>query len=220
MSTKAQGASGLGLDAQRSSVRAYLNGGQWTLVDEFTEVESGKRSDRAELGKAIARCRREGATLVIAKLDRLSRDLAFIANLMDSGIEFVAVDNPTANKLTVHILAAVAQAEREAISARTKEALAQAKARGVKLGNDGSHLTDEGRRIGAQRSARIRHQKAVDAYSDIIETVFFLRKNGCSYRDIARKLNNDGRLTRNGAKFIASTIKRMLDKFYKINIRA
>jgi DNA invertase Pin-like site-specific DNA recombinase len=88
---------------------SYLNGGRWTLVDEFTEVESGKRNDRPELEKALAACKRQKAKLVIAKLDSLSKNLAFIATLMDSGVEFVAVDNPHANKLTVHILAAVAQ---------------------------------------------------------------------------------------------------------------
>jgi DNA invertase Pin-like site-specific DNA recombinase len=112
----------------------YLNGGAWELVGEFTEIESGKHSDRPELAKAITACRKQRARLVIAKLDRLSRNLAFIATLMESGVEFVAVDNPTANKLTVHILAAVAQHEREMISERTKAALAAAKARGTKLG--------------------------------------------------------------------------------------
>lgn len=212
VSTKAQGASGLGLDAQRSSVRAYLNGGAWTLVDEFTEVESGKRADRIELGKAIARCRREGATLVIAKLDRLSRDLAFIANLMESGIEFVAVDNPTANKLTVHILAAVAQAEREAISARTKAALAEAKNRGVKLGTDGQFLTDEGRRKGAARSAKAQRTTAMKAYDDLAETVRSMHEAGASLRAIANKLNEDGYRTREGAEFKAPTIQRILKR--------
>jgi DNA invertase Pin-like site-specific DNA recombinase len=108
----------------------YLNGGAWELVGEFTEVESGKKSDRPELTRAIEACRKHKARLVIAKLDRLSRNLAFVATLMDSGVEFVAVDNPHANKLTIHILAAVAEHEREAISERTKAALAAAKARG------------------------------------------------------------------------------------------
>jgi DNA invertase Pin-like site-specific DNA recombinase len=115
VSTDRQGKSGLGLDAQREAVMNYLNGGRWTLVDEFTEVESGKRNDRPELVKALAACKKQKAKLVIAKLDRLSRNLAFIATLMDSGVEFVAVDNPHANKLTIPILAAVAQHEREII---------------------------------------------------------------------------------------------------------
>jgi DNA invertase Pin-like site-specific DNA recombinase len=130
VSTDKQGKSGLGLEAQREAVMNYLNGGRWTLVDEFTEVESGKRNDRPELEMALAACKRQKAKLVIAKLDRLGRNLAFIATLMESGVEFVAVDNPHANKLTVHILAAVAQHEREMISERTKAALQAAKKRG------------------------------------------------------------------------------------------
>lgn len=114
-----------------------MNGGRWKLVGEFTEVESGKRADRPELEKALAACKKQKAKLVIAKLDRLSRNLAFIATLMESGVEFVAVDNPHANKLTVHILAAVAQHEREMISERTKAALQAAKKRGQRLGNPG-----------------------------------------------------------------------------------
>src|SRR3974377_144417 len=134
VSTDRQGKSGLGLRAQRETIMNYLNGGRWTLVGEFTEVESGKRADRPELEKALAACKKQRAKLVIAKLDRLSRNLAFISTLMESGVEFVAVDNPHANKLTVHILAAVAQHEREMISDRTKAALAAAKARGKRLG--------------------------------------------------------------------------------------
>ena len=112
-----------------------LNGSAWELVGEFTEVESGKKSERPELARAMDACRKHKARLVIAKLDRLSRNLAFTATLMESGVEFVAADMPFANKLTIHILAAVAEHEREAISERTKAALAAAKARGTRLGN-------------------------------------------------------------------------------------
>jgi DNA invertase Pin-like site-specific DNA recombinase len=134
VSTDRQGRSGLGLEAQQKAVMDYLNGGAWELVGEFVEVESGKKSDRPELTRALDACRKHKARLVIAKLDRLSRNLAFVATLMESGVEFVAVDNPHANKLTIHILAAVAEHEREAISERTKVALAAAKARGTRLG--------------------------------------------------------------------------------------
>src|SRR6185369_13986627 len=135
VSTAKQGASGLGLDAQRSAVTDYLDGGNWQLAAEFVEVESGRKNDRPELAKALATCRRTGAALIIAKLDRLARNVAFVSNLMEAGVEFTAVDFPTANRLTIHILAAVAEHEREMISARTKAALAAAKARGTKLGN-------------------------------------------------------------------------------------
>ena len=135
----------------------YLNGGRWYLVAEFTEVESGKRNDRPELEKALAACKKQKAKLVIAKLDRLSRNLAFIATLMDSGVEFIAVDNPHANKLTVHILAAVAQHEREIISARTSAALKAAKARGKRLGNP--KLSE------ARRHAAVAKKEKADRYS-------------------------------------------------------
>jgi DNA invertase Pin-like site-specific DNA recombinase len=149
VSTDRQGKSGLGLEAQRKSVLDFLDGGRWSLVAEFTEVESGKRSDRPQLAKSLDVCRRQKAKLVIAKLDRLSRNLAFIATLMESGVEFVAVDNPHANKLTVHILAAVAQHEREMISERTKAALSAARARGTR------HRGAEGEReaVCGQRAA-------------------------------------------------------------------
>src|SRR3954447_15475515 len=122
VSTAKQGASGLGLEAQREAVAGYLNGGNWQLAAEFTEVESGRRTDRPELAKALAACRRIGATLIIAKLDRLARNVAFVSNLMESGVEFVAVDFPTANRLTIHILAAVAEHEAAMTSTRTKAA--------------------------------------------------------------------------------------------------
>src|ERR1700730_17547257 len=136
VSTDRQGKSVLGLEAQRRAVLDYLNGGRWQLAAEFVEVESGKRSDnRPELEKALAACKKQKAKLGIAKLDRLSRNVAFISALMNSGVEFIAADMPHANKLTIHILAAVAEHEREMISERTKAALQAAKARGKVLGN-------------------------------------------------------------------------------------
>ena len=133
VSTARQGQSGLGLDAQRNAVLTFINGDA-ALIEEFTEVESGKKANRPQLAEAIRACKRHKAVLAIAKLHRLARNVAFIANLMEAGIEFVAVDMPYANRLTVHILAAVAEHEREMISARTKAALQAAKARGIKLG--------------------------------------------------------------------------------------
>jgi DNA invertase Pin-like site-specific DNA recombinase len=141
VSTDQQGRSGLGLEAQQKAVTDYLNGGNWSVIAEFTEVEMGKRNDRPQLEHALASCRKHKAKLVIAKLDRLSRNLAFIAALMDSSIEFVAVDNPHATRLTLHILAAVAEHEREMIAARTKAALQASKARGTRLGRNGVEKT-------------------------------------------------------------------------------
>ena len=134
VSTDRQGRSGLGLEAQRAAVTEYLNGGAWRLVAEVVEIESGKRNDRVRLAEALNLCRAHRATLVIAKLDRLSRDAAFLMNLEAAGIEFVAVDMPNANRVTVRIMAVIAEEERRMISARTKAALAAAKARGMALG--------------------------------------------------------------------------------------
>ena len=135
VSTDKQGRSGLGLEAQREAVARHVQSVSGLIVAEMQEVESGKRADRPQLLAAISACRVRRATLVIAKLDRLTRNVAFLANLMESGIEFVACDNPHATRFTIHILAAVAEHEREMISARTTAALAAAKARGVRLGN-------------------------------------------------------------------------------------
>ena len=135
VSTAKQGRSGLGLDAQRSAVEAFCASRGWVKLEEYKEQESGKRNDRPELAKALHHAKVSGATLVIAKLDRLSRNVAFLAQLQEAGVDFVAADMPDANELTIHIMAAMAQAERKAISKRTKEALAAAKARGTKLGN-------------------------------------------------------------------------------------
>src|SRR3954454_25023137 len=123
VSTDRQGRSGLGLEAQREAVQSYLDGGSWSLAAEVTEVESGKRNDRPELDRALRLCRLYGATLVVAKLDRLARNVVFISKLMESGVEFVAVDFPRVNSLTIHILAAVAEHEAAMISQRTRAAL-------------------------------------------------------------------------------------------------
>ena len=141
VSTIGQGESGLGLEAQRMAVRAYLATNLTAeLVAEFTEIESGKKKNRPELAEAVRLCKRMEATLVIAKLDRLARNVHFVSGLMETNVNFVACDNPHANRLMVHMLAAFAEHEREMISQRTKEGLAAARARGVILGVNGSAL--------------------------------------------------------------------------------
>jgi DNA invertase Pin-like site-specific DNA recombinase len=192
VSTDKQGASGLGLEAQRKAVADYLNGGKWSLAQEFIEIESGKRSDRPQLAAALAACKKLKAKLVVAKLDRLARNVAFTAKLMESGVEFVAADMPFANKLTIHILAAVAEHEREAISDRTKAALAAAKARGVKLG--GPKLKE------AQRNGHATNREKADVFAantrPVIEQI---RKSGIrSLRGIAAALNARGVPTSRG----------------------
>ena len=133
---RSRGRCGLGLEAQRAAVETWLNGGNWQLVEEVVEIESGKsHRNRPGLARALEACRRYGAKLIISRLDRLSRDPVFLLSLRDAGIDFIAVDMPNANRMTVGVMALVAEQEREAISQRTKAALAAAKARGVKLGN-------------------------------------------------------------------------------------
>ena len=206
VSSDRQGKSGLGLAAQRQAVMSYLDGGRWALVDEFTEVESGKRNDRPELVKALGACKKQKAKLVIAKLDRLSRNLAFIATLMDSGVEFVAVDNPHANKLTVHILAAVAQHEREIISARTSAALKAAKARGKRLGNP--KLSD------ARRLAVAARKDSADRYSaNVLPVIREIQASGVkSLRAIARALAARGVPTARGGSWTAVQVSDILER--------
>jgi DNA invertase Pin-like site-specific DNA recombinase len=199
VSTDRQGRSGLGLDAQKKAVSDYLNGGGWTLEGEFTEIETGKRADRPELQKALALCRRRRAKLVIAKLDRLSRNVAFIATLMDSRAEFIAVDNPHATRLTIHILAAVAEHEREMIAARTKAALQAAKARGVRLG-----------RNGAERLAPEYRAVAVARARQLAPTLTELKDRGLSSRAMADELNNRGIRPPKGGKWHAASVLRVV----------
>lgn len=200
VSTERQGRSGLGLDAQRKAVADYLNGGSWTVAAEFTEVESGSRDDRPELAKAIKACRLYGAKLVIAKLDRLSRDVHFLTGLEKAGIRFVAADMPEANEMVVHMMAVVAQAERKMISARTKAALAAAKARGQKLGGlrpNSPVLTAEHARKGGE----VRRARAESRAADLAPTIAELQAQGVtSFGALARALTERGIPTARGGR--------------------
>jgi len=208
VSTERQGQSGLGLEAQESAVLEYLNGGGWQLVGRFVEVESGKRNDRPELARALATCRRLGATLVIAKLDRLARNVAFVANLMESGVEFVACDFPQANPLTIHILAAVAEHEREMISQRTKAALAAAKARGVRLGNP--NITAEVQAKGAVAGLAARQRKAATRAADLQPIIAKIKAAGTtSLRAIAAELAARGIPAPRGGRWSATAVMRV-----------
>ena len=206
VSTDRQGKSGLGLEAQREAVQSYLNGGRWELIAEFTEVESGKRNDRPELEKAIAVCKKRRAKLVIAKLDRLSRNLAFIATLIDSGAEFVAVDNPHANKLTVHILAAVAQHEREMISQRSKDALQAAKARGRRLGSPALER--------ALPLAIAANKAAAERYAaNVVPIIRQIQASGVnSFRGVARALTARGVKSARGGAWTARQVINVLER--------
>jgi DNA invertase Pin-like site-specific DNA recombinase len=204
VSTQRQGQSGLGLEAQRAAVATWLNGGDWTLVEEHVEIESGKRDDnRPALAKAFDACRAFNAKLVIAKLDRLSRDAHFLLGLDKAGVEFVAVDMPHANRLTVGIMALVAEQEREAISQRTKAALAAAKARGTKLGKPkGTPVpgSDVGRVNGAKANAA--NAQAFAARLRPILDQF----SGMSANAAAQELSQRGYTTARSGKWSATQV--------------
>jgi len=211
VSTDKQGQSGLGLEAQQKAVADFLNGGKSSLIKEYTEVESGKINSRPQLAEAIQNCRAYGAKLVIAKLDRLSRDAHFLLGLEEAGIDFVAADMPNANRLTVGIMAMVAEEERRMISKRTKDALAAAKARGTKLGgNRGVVPIWECSALGIAAIQK----RARDRAADIAPIIRALQTAGAeSLRAIARGLNQAGIPTARGqGKWSAKQVARVLER--------
>jgi DNA invertase Pin-like site-specific DNA recombinase len=215
VSTKGQGESGLGIEAQRTAVEAYARQSGGTLLMCYTEVESGKLADRPELAKALAHARRAKATLVVAKLDRLARNVEFLARVLNAGTEFVACDIPSANRLTLHIMAAVAEAEAKAISDRTKAALAAYKARGGKLGAElrqCRNLTQEARKKGAHRAGLAVAKAAAEAYADLVPMMKDCRAGGMTLGAIADKLNAEGHTTRRGKSWNAVQVARVLER--------
>lgn len=212
VSTARQGSSGLGLDAQRAAVEALCASRGWELIaPPFQEVESGKRDDRPELLKALDRAKLTGARLVIAKLDRLSRDAVFLLTLQKSGVAFCAADMPDANELTVGIMALVAQAERKAISTRTREALSAAKARGQRLGNPNGAAAF--RRAGKGTTAALEAVSTnADARAAQLQPVLQrLRAAGvASLSGIAAALNDEGILTARGGRWHASSVRNLV----------
>lgn len=217
VSTARQGASGLGLEAQRETITRHI--GQGELLAEFVEVESGKVDERPQLRAALAMCRRQRATLVFAKLDRLARSVRFIAELMESGVEFVACDLPAANRLTLHIMAAMAEHEREMISQRTKAALAAKKARGEALGfanpkrTDAQSCGEKGRDKAVIASAAVRGEKADARAADIHPVIEDVQTTGItSLRGIADELNRRGERTARGGLWKAESVRRVLHR--------
>jgi DNA invertase Pin-like site-specific DNA recombinase len=210
VSTQKQGASGLGLEAQEEAVRTYLKGGHWRLIGEFKEIESGTRNSRPALGDALALCRIHNATLIIAKLDRLARNVAFISNLMESGVEFTAVDFPQANRLTIHILAAVAEHEAAMVSTRTKSALAAARARGLVLGGDRGNIAAQAKN-GARASASVRCAAAAKRAADLLPAIRYAQSQGASsLREIAATLNEREIPAARGGQWSAVQVQRVL----------
>lgn len=194
VSTARQGASGLGLEAQQAAVQAYAAAQGLAIVAEYVEVESGKRTDRPQLAAAMAACALHRATLVIAKLDRLARNVHFISGLMEAGIDFVACDMPHANRLTLHLMAAMAEHEAAAISARTIAALAASKARGARLGNpNGAAALLAGCKDAAAASAASRRTAAADRAAAVRPLLNQLTAEGiATARAAATELNRRG----------------------------
>ena len=208
VSTQKQGQSGLGLEAQHEAVARYVaqNGG--AVLAEYQEIESGKKADRPELARALERCRLTNAVLVVAKLDRLTRDVSFLCKLRDGGVDFVAVDNPHANRLTVTILVAVAEEERNLISARTRAALQAARARGVHLGNPaGARAFGERAGKGGPEAMQAKADKFARSLAGI---VLPLKAEGLSLRQIAARLNEECIVTATGKAWQAATVRNLL----------
>lgn len=206
VSTDRQGKSGLGLEAQKSVVDGFVSQSGGRLVKEYVEVESGKRNSREQLRCALEECKQEGATLVIAKLDRLARNVHFISGLIESGVPFRAVDMPEANRFVLHIMAAVAEHEGRAISERTKAALSAAKARGVKLGKSCQALA-------AKKIAD------ADAYSEKLGPLIQQHKaSGLSVRKIADRLNFDKVPSYTGGQWHSSTVQRVWKRYENRNL--
>ncbi len=210
VSTEKQGRSGLGLEAQRKAVDDFLNGGRWRVIAEFVEVESGSRNGRPKLAEALSLCRLHGAVLVIAKLDRLSRDAHFLLGLQKANVRFVAADMPEANEMVVGIMAVVAQAERKMISARTKAALAAAKARGVQLGRPENLRNQEvGRVQGRAKRTALAAARSADLQPIIADVQ---ASGGLSLRQIAAGLNQRGIPTARGGAWSAVQVQRVLER--------
>lgn len=194
VSTTRQGESGLGIEAQRNAVTDYLSRSGGQLIAEYVEVESGSKKARPILVNSISHARQNGSVLLIAKLDRLGRNVAFVSSLMESGVEFLAVDAPYANRLMIHILSAFAEHERELISQRTKDALRAAKARGVKLGVNGAILAARNRDGALEHAALMRGS---------VESA--VRSGATTLAGLSIALNRDGFRTRAGALWQVGT---------------
>lgn len=218
VSTKAQQNSGLGLDAQSNAVASYASANGKEIIAHYVEQESGGNNERPELNKAIARAKREKAQLTIAKLDRLSRNLAFIAQLMESGVPFVCCDMPFATPLTLHIMGAMAEHEKKMVSDRTIASLKEAKKRGVLLGSAReNHWTekniprrDEALARGRKKSAMLRHKTAKEQWNDVLPLVRKLFRKNLTYLEIGKELERLNYKPVRGEHWHATTVQRLL----------
>ena len=210
VSTDKQGASGLGLEAQRAALQAHVSG-RGEMIAEFLEVESGKDNSRPELQRALQEAKRKGAVLLIAKLDRLARNVAFIATLLEAGVEIEAADLPHANRFVMHIMAAVAEEEARAISARTKAALQAAKARGVALGAHNPAVR-KGLEAGQERSIATRKADADAHAATVAPLLRDYQRKGLSLRQMAEELNARAIPTARGGQWHAATVRNALQR--------
>lgn len=219
VSTPRQGESGLGLEAQIKAVKEYARSVGGRVVAVYEEIESGKKARRPELLKALAHARRIKGTLVVAKLDRLTRNVAFMCALLESGADFVCCDVPLANKLTMHLLAAVAEHETEMISQRTKAALAAYRARGGLLGAErpNCRLSKEKLKAGRKLGIIAKQAKAIRAYDDLMPMILEMRSRHVAYREIARVLTIHGHTTRNGKIWNGVLVRRVI-RYYRRKI--
>lgn len=214
VSTQRQGESGLGLEAQQASVQAFVQQRGGEVLSEFVEVESGRKADRPQLEAALAEAKRQGAVLLIAKLDRLARNVAFISTLLESGAEVQAADMPEANKFMLHIMAAVAEQEAEAISARTKAALQAAKARGVALGWAIPSRAGEAK-LAAEKGTKIAAAQRIeqaDTFAERLRPIVASIADGASLRDIAQELNARGIFTPRGKAWQAASVRNLMKR--------
>jgi len=208
-----QGVSGLGLDGQKTSIDSYCSSNGIEIVREYVEIESGNNDARPELAKALAFARRAKAVLIVAKLDRLARSVAFVDGIMRSGVDFRAVDVPDANRMVLHILAAVGEAEARSISERTTTALKVAKLRGVKLGSHrAGHPTLSVDALAAGRAlgASTMRSKAVRGVADLLPDMLAMRAAGATLQAIADTLNRDGQVTRGDRAWRPTQVARVL----------
>lgn len=215
VSTDKQGESGLGLEAQQDAIRDHAKRTNATVVAEYREVETGKRADRPELAKAIRHAKRAKGILVVAKLDRLARNVAFTAALLESKVKFVCCDMPNANETTIQLYAVMAEDESRRISQRTKDALKVYKARGGLLGASRPEcrkLTPEARAKGVLKSAKVRRQEVIELFADLLPIAQDMRAQGATLQTIASFLNDAGHSTRLGADWSPVQVKRMLDR--------
>jgi len=216
VSTKKQGQSGLGLEAQKTIVKSYVKDS--VVIAEYTEIETGKNANRPQLKSALQMCKEKNATLIVAKLDRLARNLHFVTSLQASNVDFVCCDMPTANKLTVHIIAAIAENEAMLISTRTKQALAEKKKQGIKLGNphnNGLTSNSIAKGMNVRRENALYNERNRQAGTLILS----MRNNGSKWSEIVQELNVNGFKTRRECTFDITRVQRLYSRYAEKNCK-